>query len=161
MPLSASADPEKIRIAVLPFVNLSQDPDQEYFSDGLTEEMTAQLGRVRPDRQGVIARTSAARFKRSGRSIEEIGRELRVDFVVEGSVRQSGGRVRITAQLVDVSDQTHLWSNTYDGTLADCLAFQGRWPVGLRVRWRSSCCRRRSSASPPAAPRMRRRIRRI
>ena len=122
--VSAVADPEKIRIAVLPFVNLSQDPDQEYFSDGLTEEMIAQLGRVRPDRLGVIARTSAVRFKRSGRSIDDIGRELRVAYVVEGAVRQSGDRVRITAQLVDATAQTNVWSDTYDGTLADCLTLQ-------------------------------------
>ena len=106
--MTAIAVPEKTRIAVLPFVNLSQDPDQEYFSDGLTEEMIAQLSRVRPERLSVIARTSAARFKRSGRSIDEIGRELRVAYVVEGAVRQSGGRVRITTQLVDATDQTNL-----------------------------------------------------
>ena len=129
--VTAAAVPEKIRIAVLPFVNLSQDPDQEYFSDGLTEEMIAQLGRVRPERLGVIARTSAARFKRSGRSIDEIGRELRVAYVVEGAVRQSGGRVRITTQLVDATDQTNLWSDTYDGTLTDCFALQAE--VASRV----------------------------
>ena len=129
--MTATAEPEKIRILVLPFVNLSEDPDQEYFSDGLTEEMIAQLGRVRPERLGVIARTSAARFKRSGRSIDEIGRELQVAYVVEGAVRQSGGRVRITTQLVDATDQTNLWSDTYDGTLADCFALQAE--VASRV----------------------------
>lgn len=111
---------------VLPFVNVSGDAEQDYFSDGLTEEMTSQLGRVRPDRLGVIARTSAARFKHSGRSINEIGRELGVTYVVEGSVRQAGDRVRITAQLVDTTDQTNLWTDTYDGDLADCLALQAR-----------------------------------
>ncbi|MEO2199211.1 MAG: hypothetical protein ABGY72_24425, partial [bacterium] len=111
---------------MLPFVNVSGDAEQDYFSDGLTEEMTSQLGRVRPDRLGVIARPSAARFKHSGRSINEIGRELGVTYVVEGSVRQAGDRVRITAQLVDTTDQTNLWTDTYDGDLADCLALQAR-----------------------------------
>ena len=119
-------DTERVRIVVLPFVNVSGDAEPDYFSDGLTEEMTSQLGRVRPDRLGVIARTSAARFKHSGRSINEIGRELGVTYVVEGSVRQAGDRVRITAQLVDATDQTNLWTDTYDGDLADCLALQAR-----------------------------------
>lgn len=122
---------ERVRVAVLPFVNLSDDPDQEYFSDGLTEEMIAQLGRVRPDRLGVIARTSAARFKRSGRRIDEIGRELGVAYVVEGSVRQNGRRVRITARLVDARDETYLWTDTYDRDLADWLALQAEVAIEI------------------------------
>jgi len=114
----------KIRLAVLPFDNLSRDPEQEYFSDGLTEEMIGQLGRLDPGRLGVIARTSASSFKGRTRTVDEIGRALGVDYLVEGSVRRSGDRVRITARLIDVRDQTYLWSDTYEQRLADYFVLQ-------------------------------------
>src|SRR5438477_3587663 len=101
-------------LAVLPFENLTGDPDQEYFSDGMTEEMIATLGRAGNQSLGVIARTSSMRYKNSGKGVEEIGRELRVDYVLEGSVRLSGSRVRVTAQLIKVRDQSHLWAQDYD-----------------------------------------------
>ena len=114
----------KIMLAVLPFENLSGDPEQEFFSDGMTEEMITNLGGLQPERLGVIARTSAMRYKRAGSSLPQVGQDLGVQYVLEGSVRRSGDRVRITAQLVQVSDQTHLWAQTYDRNLRDVFAIQ-------------------------------------
>ena len=111
-------------LAVLPFENLSGDEEQEYFSDGLTEEKIAQLGRVNPQRLGVIARTSAMRYKHTDKGVDAIGRELGVSYVLEGSVRRSATRVRVTAQLIQVSDQTHLWADTYDRSVGDMLTLQ-------------------------------------
>jgi TolB-like protein/DNA-binding winged helix-turn-helix (wHTH) protein/Tfp pilus assembly protein PilF len=114
----------KIMLAVLPFENLTGDPQQDYFSDGLTEEMIAQLGNLEPDHLAVIARTSAMQYKDTHKDAKEIGRELGVDFIVEGSVRREGDRVRITAQLVRTKDQTHIWANSYDRSLRDVLTLQ-------------------------------------
>ncbi len=114
----------KIMLAVLPFENLSGDPEQEYFSDGLTEEMIAQLGRLQPERLGVIARTSAMQYKNTTKRVDQIGRELNVAYLLEGSVRRAAGRVRITAQLIQVSDQTHLWAENYERDVADVFAVQ-------------------------------------
>jgi TolB-like protein/DNA-binding winged helix-turn-helix (wHTH) protein/Flp pilus assembly protein TadD len=113
---------ERIRLAVLPFVNLSADPEQEYFSDGLTEELIAHLGSLRPQRLAVIARTSAMRYKGTRQGVDDIGRELGVQYVVEGSIRRSSGQVRITARLVNVIDQADLWTETYERSLADIFA---------------------------------------
>src|SRR5205085_12453327 len=106
--------PGRTMLAVLPFQNLSGDPEQDYFSDGLTEEMITQLGRLDPKQLGVIARTSAMSYKHSSKSVDQIGRELGVKYVLEGSARREAGRVRITAQLIQVSDQSHLWAAEYD-----------------------------------------------
>jgi len=114
----------KTMLAVLPFVNLTGDPGQEYFSDGLTEEMIAQLGRYDVDRLGVIARTSAMHYKHSQEPIDQIGRELGVQYVLEGSVRRDADKVRITAQLIQVKDQAHLWTRQYDRQLSGLLALQ-------------------------------------
>ena len=114
----------KIMLAVLPVQNLSGDPEQDYFSDGLTEEMIAQLGRLQPQRLGVIARTSAMRYKRTTKAIDEIGRELGVAYILESSVRREANRVRITAQLIQVRDQTHLWAENFERDLADVFAVQ-------------------------------------
>jgi TolB-like protein/tetratricopeptide (TPR) repeat protein len=111
-------------LAVLPFENLTGDAEQEYLSDGLTEEMIAQVSRSNPDGLGVIARTSAMRYKGTRKGVDEIGRELGVDYVLEGSMRKERERLRITAQLIRVSDQTHLWAESYDGTTADILSLQ-------------------------------------
>jgi TolB-like protein len=120
-PLAAKA---RRRLAVLPFDNLSGDPEQEYFSDGLTEEMIAKLGRLHPERLGVLARTTMMKYKGTTKSINEIDSELGVDYFLEGSVRRDDQRVRITAQLIKVSDQTHLWAESYDRTVGDILAVQ-------------------------------------
>lgn len=116
--------PPRAMMAVLPFENLSSDPQQEYFTAGLTEEMISVLGNLYPDRLGVIARTSVERYKQGGKAIDEIGRELGVSYVVEGSVRKEAGRLRIAAQLIQVSDQTHLWAATYEGDLGDLVRLQ-------------------------------------
>jgi TolB-like protein/Tfp pilus assembly protein PilF len=113
-----------VRLVVLPFTNLSADPTQEYFSDGLTEEMITQIGRLCPGRLGVIARTSSMLFKRSAKSASEIGRELSADYLLEGSVRGEGDRIRITAQLIETRSEVHLWAETYDRSLGETLNMQ-------------------------------------
>jgi len=114
----------KIMLAVLPFENLSASPEQDYFSDGLTEEMITQLGRLHPQRLGVIARTSAMTYKGGKKDVSQIGHELGVSYVLEGSVRRDGDQLRITAQLIQVRDQSHLWAETYDRHVRDILAIQ-------------------------------------
>lgn len=116
--------PARPRLVVLPFANLSGDPAQEYFSDGITEELITELACVAPERLGVIARTSAMRYKGSRKEVARIGRELDVGYLVEGSVRRSGDRVRVSAQLIKVDDQTHVWAQSYDGELRDALNLQ-------------------------------------
>ena len=112
----------KQSIAVLPFVNMSSDSEQEYFSDGLSEEILNLLAKI-PELK-VIARTSSFAFKGQTGDIRGIGQQLGVKTVLEGSVRKSGERVRITAQLIDVSDGAHIWSQTYDRTITDIFAVQ-------------------------------------
>jgi TolB-like protein len=111
-----------LSIAVLPFVNMSDDRSNEYFSDGLTEELLNLLARI-PELK-VIARTSSFAYKGKEAKISDIARELQVANVLEGSVRKSGDRVRITAQLIRTSDSTHLWSQSYDRTVQDIFAVQ-------------------------------------
>lgn len=110
-------------VVVLPFVDFSESP-QPYFSDGLTEEMINELGRLQPGRLRVIARTSAMKYKGTEKSIREIGRELGVDHAIEGSVRRASGQVRISAQLVRVCDETFVWARSYDADLGDILSVQ-------------------------------------
>jgi serine/threonine-protein kinase len=111
-----------VSIAVLPFVNMSNDADQEYFSDGVSEELLNLLAKI-PQFQ-VAGRTSSFVFKGHNQNLREIGEDLGVDNILEGSVRKSDDRVRITAQLIKVSDGFHLWSETYDRTLDDIFAVQ-------------------------------------
>ncbi|MGZ4807706.1 MAG: winged helix-turn-helix domain-containing tetratricopeptide repeat protein [Thermoanaerobaculia bacterium] len=115
-----------VMLAVLPLQNLSNDPDEEFFSDGLTEEMITQLGRLEPDKLGVIARTTTMQYKNTKKHIDEIGRELGVDYVLEGSVRRANDQVRISAQLIRVSDQTHLWAASYQRDARNILAVQSQ-----------------------------------
>src|SRR6266478_1652472 len=113
----------KIRsLAVLPLESLSGDASQDYFTDGMTDALIADLGQISALR--VISRTSAMAYKRVHRPLSEIARELNVDAVVEGTVLRSGERVRITAQLIQVPDETHLWAQSYEGDLQDTLALQ-------------------------------------
>jgi TolB-like protein/DNA-binding winged helix-turn-helix (wHTH) protein/Tfp pilus assembly protein PilF len=114
----------KLTLAVLPFDNLSGEADQEYLSDGLTEEMTTQLARLAPDRLRVTARSSTWKFKRADRDIPRIRQELGADYVLEGSLRRAGERVRVTAQLVQAVDQTHIWAETYDREMRDVLVLE-------------------------------------
>jgi TolB-like protein/DNA-binding winged helix-turn-helix (wHTH) protein/Tfp pilus assembly protein PilF len=114
----------KFTLAVLPFDNLSGDPEQEYLSDGLTEEMITQLGRLEPHRLRVLARSSTWKYKRADRDIGRLRRELGADYVLEGSLRRAGERVRITAQLVQAVDQSQVWADTYERDLRDVLFVQ-------------------------------------
>jgi TolB-like protein/DNA-binding winged helix-turn-helix (wHTH) protein len=112
-------------VAVLPFENLTGDAGQDYLSDGLTDEMIAQLGRLDPQRLGVISRTSAMHYKNKSMPVDKIGRELGVQYVLEGSVRRDPDTVRISAQLIQARDQAHLWSRQYDRELNSLLSVQG------------------------------------
>lgn len=116
------ARPEQTSIVVLPFDNLSPDPDNAFFGDGLTEELIAELSKVRALR--VISRTSAMLFKGAKKSVPTIARELNVRYALEGSVRRAGNNVRITAQLIDASTDTHAWAEKYSGTLDDIFDLQ-------------------------------------
>ena len=119
-----SPPPQRVMLAVLPFVNLSGDAQEDYFADGLTEEMIAQLGQLQPSRLGVIARTSIAGYKGTTETVAQIGHELGVGYLLEGSVRRGGDRVRVTAQLIQAGEQTHLWAETYERPLTDVLNIQ-------------------------------------
>jgi eukaryotic-like serine/threonine-protein kinase len=125
-PNGAGVEPRETRtmLAVLPFENLSEDSGQEYFADGVTEEMIAQLGQLQPATLGVIARTSTVRYKQTKATAPQIGKELGVDYLLDGSVRRVGDRVRVIAQLVHASKQTQLWSETYERPVRDVLHIQ-------------------------------------
>jgi TolB-like protein/DNA-binding winged helix-turn-helix (wHTH) protein len=124
-PSSASTAPRGVILAVLPLTNLTGDPSQEYFSDGLTEELIAQLGNSDPKHLGVIARTSVMRYKNTHESVQQIAHDLQAQYVLEGSVRRDDGSVRVTAQLVRASDQAHVWAQQYDRTMTSVLSVQG------------------------------------
>ena len=125
----ALALPDKPSIAVLPFQNMSGDPEQEYFSDGITEDIITALSRL----HGffVIARNSSFTYKGKPVDVKQIGRELGIRYLVEGSVRKSGNRVRITAQLIDTTNAAHLWAERYDRDLADIFAVQDEITEGV------------------------------
>jgi len=116
--------PDKPSIAVLPFANMSGDPEQEYFADGMVEEIITALSRIRW--LFVIARNSSFTYKGQVVDVKQVGRELGVRYVLEGSVRKAGGRVRITAQLIDAQTGTHLWADRFDGSLEDVFELQDR-----------------------------------
>ena len=117
-------EPARIRLAVLPFQNLTGDPSQDYLCDGLTEEMIAQLGGLQPSRLSVIARTSALQYKNTSKRAKDIARELGVQFLLETSVRRTGDRVRIAAQLIEADSQTHVWAEQNDHDLQNLLVLQ-------------------------------------
>ena len=127
----AGVTPRRAMVAVLPFQNLSGDASQEYFSDGLTEEAIAQVARISPEQFGVIARTSAMKYKHSMKSISEIARELHADYIVEGSVRREGNKVRIVAQLVRASDQTPHWTKDFNSEIGETLSIESK--VGAEI----------------------------
>jgi TolB-like protein/DNA-binding winged helix-turn-helix (wHTH) protein/Tfp pilus assembly protein PilF len=114
----------RFMLAVLPFENLTGDPDQEYVGDGMTEELIAQLSRMDPSRLGVIARTSAMQFKKTTKRADGIASELGVSYLVEGSVRTTGRRIRIAAQLIEARSETHLWGDQYESDAKDLLTLQ-------------------------------------
>src|SRR6201993_3495557 len=121
---TARARSEKIMLAVLPFENLTGDPNKDYLADGLTEETISELGRLNPEQLGVIARTSVMGYKHKDVRLDQIGRDLSVQYVLENSLRESGDHLRLTAQLIQVKDQTHLWSQDYDYLAKDILNVQ-------------------------------------
>jgi TolB-like protein len=116
--------PDKATIAVLPFVNMSGDPEQEYFADGMVEEIITALSRIRW--LFVIARNSSFTYKGQPIDVKQVGRELGVCYVLEGSVRKAGSRVRITAQLIDAAGGAHLWADRFDGSLEDVFDLQDK-----------------------------------
>jgi TolB-like protein/Tfp pilus assembly protein PilF len=121
--------PDKPSIAVLPFANMSGDPEQEYFADGMVEEIITALSRIR--RLFVIARNSTFTYKGQTIDVKQVGRELGVRYVLEGSVRKTGGRVRITAQLMDASTGAHLWADRFDGSLEDIFDLQDKVAISV------------------------------
>src|SRR5579864_8820357 len=121
--------PDKPSIAVLPFANMSGDPEQEYFADGMVEEIITALSRIRW--LFVIARNSTFTYKGRAVDVKQVGRELGVRYVFEGSVRKGGNRVRITAQLIEAATGTHLWADRFDGSLEDVFDLQDK--VALSV----------------------------
>jgi adenylate cyclase len=121
--------PDKPSIAVLPFQNMSGDPEQEYFADGMVEEIITALSRIRW--LFVIARNSSFTYKGRAVDVKQVGRELGVRYVLEGSVRKAGGRVRITAQLIDAMSGAHLWADRFDGSLEDIFELQDQVAIAV------------------------------
>jgi TolB-like protein/DNA-binding winged helix-turn-helix (wHTH) protein/Tfp pilus assembly protein PilF len=114
----------KIMLVVLPMENFTGDSQQDYLADGITEEIIAQLGSLDPQHLGVIARTSAMRYKHTQKSAAQISGEVGANYLLEGSIRRSGDRIRVTAQLIQSSDQSHLWADSYDRELRDVLKIE-------------------------------------
>src|ERR1700754_4186656 len=121
--------PDKPSIAVLPFQNMSGDPDQEYFADGMVEDITTALSRFKA--LFVTARNSSFTYKGRAVSVQQVGRELGVRYVLEGSVRKAANRVRITGQLIDAEAGTHLWAERFEGTLDDIFELQDQVATGV------------------------------
>ncbi len=142
----------RLMLAVLPFQNLTGDPAQDYLSDGLTEEVIAQLGRVDPKRLGVIARTSVMAYKETPKRLDEIGRELSVQLVLEGTVRRDADRLRVSAQLIQARDQTHLWARQYDREPTTILALQSEIAQEVVDEIRLSLGERAAKHTTPGSP---------
>ncbi len=121
--------PDKPSIAVLPFANLSGDSEQEYFADGMVEEIITALSRIRL--LFVIARNSSFMYKGRAADVKQVSRELGVRYVLEGSVRKSGNRVRITAQLIDATNGAHLWADRFDGSFEDVFDLQDKVAISV------------------------------
>jgi len=121
---SEAVPTDRILLVVLPFENLSNNQEQDYFAEGLTDELITRLGQLDPDRLGVIARTSAAYYSGARRRVRQIAAELGVEYVVEGGVGRAGDRVRVSARLVRAADETSLWTDSYDRDIGDLLAVQ-------------------------------------
>ena len=139
----------KMTLAVLPFENLSSDADQDFFSDGFTEEMIAELGKLDPDHLGVIARTTTRLYKDARKGIGQIRQELGVDYVLEGSIRRANDRMRITAQLIQTGDMTHLWAESYDRDVSDVLTIQTE--VAMKIARSLTLALHRPEAKPTNA----------
>jgi TolB-like protein/DNA-binding winged helix-turn-helix (wHTH) protein/Flp pilus assembly protein TadD len=149
-PASPPAATHKSMLAVLPLTNLTGDPSQEYFSDGLTEELIARLGNVDPKHLSVIARTSVMQYKDAHESLDKIARALSAEYVLEGSVRRDAHSVRITTQLVRASDQTQVWARQYDRELTSVLALEGEIAAEIADEIHSTLGQRGAPAAAPA-----------
>jgi TolB-like protein len=143
---------QKIMLAVLPFENLTGDPNKEYLADGLTEEMISQLGRLDPEQLGVIARTSVMGYKHKDERLDQIGRDLSMQYVLENSLREGDNHIRLTAQLIRVKDQTHLWSQDYDYPAKDILNLEDEVAkaVAQQIRLRLTSKQQTELAQPHA-----------
>lgn len=117
-------EPNRVMLVILPLQNFSGDPQQDYLADGITEEIITELGNLDPKHLGVIARTSAMQYRQAKKDVAQVSRELGVGYLLEGSIRRSGNSIRVTAQLIRSSDQTHLWAQSYDGDLGDVLKLE-------------------------------------
>jgi TolB-like protein/DNA-binding winged helix-turn-helix (wHTH) protein/Tfp pilus assembly protein PilF len=147
----------RLMLAVLPFQNLTGDPAQEYFSEGVTEELITQAGNLDPHKLGVIARTSIMRYKNSQIPLNRVGRDLGVQYVLEGSVRRDSVRLRITAQLIRTRDETQLWAREYDREPGDLLAVQSEIAneIADQIQLTLGGVRstKKAAAAPPSSPR--------
>lgn len=149
-----AAEPRAM-LAVLPFVNLSRDPGEDYFADGMTEEMITQLCCLDPHGLGVIARTSSMQYKGAVKSAAQIAQELGVNYLLEGSIRRDGERVRVTAQLIRASDQTHIWAGNFDQDRTDVLQLQSDLALAISSRIHltlAPAVRSRLTAARPVNP---------
>ena len=147
----SAGEPEVPSIAVLPFANMSADPDQEYFCDGLAEELIDALARL--DGLRVVARTSAFRFRGDASDLREVGEKLNVKTVLEGSVRKAGNRLRINAQLINTRDGYHIWSERYDCSAGlSCRTGPGRAGESVVLRGVRAASSEIGSAGSPGPP---------
>jgi TolB-like protein/Tfp pilus assembly protein PilF len=147
--------PKKAMLVVLPFVNLSGNPGQDYLADGMTEEIITQLGSLDPTRLGVIARTSSMSYKGGEKGAAQVAKELGVNYLLEGSVRRDKDRVRVTAQLIQASDQTHLWAADFDRDMGDILRLQSDLAFAISTKIEltlSPPVRARLAEAPPVNP---------
>ena len=137
---SPSSPPEHVTLAVLPFENLDANPEREYLADGLTEEVIAVLGQIEPEQLRLIGRTSMMGYKRSSRSLAEIGGELHAQFLLESSIRSEGKKLRITSKLIRARDQVQIWTTSYDSEPRSVLDFQRELSVAIarQIRLRLS-----------------------
>jgi TolB-like protein len=142
----------RVMLAVLPFENLSGQAEEDYFSDGLTDELITKLGGLEPVHLGVIARTSAMQFKHASKNASQVGHELGVDYILEGTVRREGNRVRVAVKLVRVSDQTNLWAESYERNLGNILGFHADMAGDLARRIQIQLAPRSKTALATARP---------
>ena len=149
----ADPRPSRTRLAVLPFENLSADAQREYVADGLTEEVIAALGQVDPEHFGVIGRTSMMAYKRTTKSLAEVGAELNAEFLVESSIRFEGDRLRITSRLIRTSDQMQIWSASFDSEPPSVLEFQRELSTAIAHQVRLHLAPERLSALERRQPR--------
>ena len=139
----ALALPDKPSVAVLPFTNMSSDPEQEFFADGIAEDVITALSRY--PSLFVIARNSCFTYKGRAVDVKEVGRELGVRYVLEGSLRKAGNRIRVTAQLVEAETGNHVWAERYDRDLADIFAVQDEITEAVTIADRPGHCRCRAA----------------